>query len=161
MICSIPLAAASSTMYWMMGLSTIGSISLGWALVAGKKRVPRPAAGKTALRTRLFVISPAAQPQNRMFTAAAIIDTRRHGTRRLLFQLYVRRKLGRRLQRDLGMLEMKVGGVLVGLGCGEHLGVAEQVADERDARRRIVGRMQAIRQNYRRVAGQIRVNQLA
>src|SRR5215469_13491053 len=36
----------------MMGLSTIGNISLGCALVAGKKRVPRPAAGRTALRTR-------------------------------------------------------------------------------------------------------------
>src|SRR5579864_1020780 len=35
----------------MMGLSTSGSISLGWALVAGRKRVPRPAAGNTALRT--------------------------------------------------------------------------------------------------------------
>src|ERR1022692_5001165 len=35
----------------MMGLSTSGNISLGWALVAGRKRVPRPAAGKTALRT--------------------------------------------------------------------------------------------------------------
>src|SRR5271163_3814017 len=35
----------------MMGLSTSGSISLGWALVAGRKRVPRPAAGKTALRS--------------------------------------------------------------------------------------------------------------
>src|ERR1035438_4881868 len=35
----------------MIGLSTIGSISLGCALVAGRKRVPSPAAGKTALRT--------------------------------------------------------------------------------------------------------------
>src|SRR5271155_924373 len=35
----------------MIGLSTRGSISLGWALVAGRNRVPRPAAGKTALRT--------------------------------------------------------------------------------------------------------------
>ena len=35
----------------MIGLSTSGSISLGCALVAGRKRVPRPAAGKTALRT--------------------------------------------------------------------------------------------------------------
>src|SRR5262249_9026544 len=42
---------ASSTPYWMMGLSTIGSISLGCALVAGRKRVPSPAAGNTALRT--------------------------------------------------------------------------------------------------------------
>src|SRR5579872_2396438 len=50
-IWSHPEAIASSTPYWMMGLSTSGSISLGWALVAGKKRVPSPAAGKTALRT--------------------------------------------------------------------------------------------------------------
>src|SRR5688572_19498843 len=35
----------------MIGLSTSGSISLGCALVAGRNRVPRPAAGKTALRT--------------------------------------------------------------------------------------------------------------
>src|SRR5271156_2614800 len=51
MIWSQPAATASSTPYWMMGLSTSGSISLGWALVAGRKRVPRPAAGNTALRT--------------------------------------------------------------------------------------------------------------
>src|SRR6266568_5483639 len=50
MISSSPEATASSTTYWMMGLSTSGSISLGCALVAGRKRVPRPAAGKTALR---------------------------------------------------------------------------------------------------------------
>jgi hypothetical protein len=35
----------------MSGLSTRGSISFGDALVAGKKRVPRPAAGKTAFLT--------------------------------------------------------------------------------------------------------------
>jgi len=46
-----PAATASSITYWMMGLSTRGSISLGWALVAGRKRVPSPAAGNTALRT--------------------------------------------------------------------------------------------------------------
>src|SRR5215469_15509700 len=51
MIWSQPEAIASSTPYWMIGLSTTGSISLGWALVAGRKRVPRPAAGNTALRT--------------------------------------------------------------------------------------------------------------
>lgn len=45
----MPLARASSMMYWMVGLSTMGSISLGQALVAGKKRVPKPAAGMTAL----------------------------------------------------------------------------------------------------------------
>src|SRR5690242_19153092 len=49
--CSIPLAIASSTPYWIVGLSTRGSISFGCALVTGRKRVPRPAAGKIALRT--------------------------------------------------------------------------------------------------------------
>ena len=45
----MPAAAASSTAYWISGLSTTGSISFGLALVAGRKRVPRPATGKTAL----------------------------------------------------------------------------------------------------------------
>src|SRR5690348_12704584 len=44
-----PAAAASSTAYWMSGLSTMGSISFGLALVAGRNRLPRPATGKTAL----------------------------------------------------------------------------------------------------------------
>src|ERR1700719_422598 len=52
--CSIPLAIASSTPYWMVGLSTSGSISFGCALVTGKNLVPRPAAGKIALRTVIF-----------------------------------------------------------------------------------------------------------
>jgi hypothetical protein len=47
----IPDAIASSMPYWMSGLSTSGSISFGIALVAGRKRVPSPAAGNTALRT--------------------------------------------------------------------------------------------------------------
>src|SRR6266545_846233 len=46
---SRPADAASSTTYWIAGLSTTGSISLGVALVAGRNRVPRPAAGMTAL----------------------------------------------------------------------------------------------------------------
>src|SRR5271169_5528948 len=41
----------------MSGLSTIGSISFGIALVAGRKRVPNPATGKTALRTGLCIKS--------------------------------------------------------------------------------------------------------
>ena len=36
-------------MNWMAGLSTIGSISFGCALVAGRNLVPNPAAGMTAL----------------------------------------------------------------------------------------------------------------
>src|ERR1700733_4810525 len=42
----------SSTAYWMSGLSTTVSISLGMAFVAGRKRVPKPATGSTAFRTR-------------------------------------------------------------------------------------------------------------
>ncbi len=53
-----PAAAASSTTYWMAGLSTTGSISFGVALVAGRNRVPSPAAGMTALvRARSTVMS--------------------------------------------------------------------------------------------------------
>src|SRR5438874_7174006 len=47
----MPAALASSIAYWISGLSTTGSISLGIALVAGRKRVPSPATGNTALRT--------------------------------------------------------------------------------------------------------------
>src|SRR5438309_4734300 len=56
MIWSMPAATASSTPYWMMGLSTTMSISFGCALVAGRKRVPSPAAGSTALRTLLRLL---------------------------------------------------------------------------------------------------------
>src|SRR6516164_7794550 len=61
-----PAASASSTAYWMSGLSTTGSISLGLALVAGRKRVPRPATGNTAVRITdldvdLIAISPCPQ----------------------------------------------------------------------------------------------------
>src|SRR6266536_5111865 len=51
MMLSTPAATASSTPYWMVGLSTSGSISFGCAFVAGRNRVPRPAAGNTAFRT--------------------------------------------------------------------------------------------------------------
>src|SRR5258707_10803994 len=44
-----PAESASSTAYWISGLSTMGSISLGLALVAGRNRLPRPATGNTAL----------------------------------------------------------------------------------------------------------------
>jgi hypothetical protein len=46
-----PAATASSTTYWIEGLSTTGSISFGVLFVAGRKRVPMPAAGMTALVT--------------------------------------------------------------------------------------------------------------
>src|SRR5258705_4081477 len=59
-IWSQPEAMASSTPYWMIGLSTRGSISLGWALVAGRKRVPSPAAGNTAFR--IFIMAAVMLP---------------------------------------------------------------------------------------------------
>src|SRR3954452_6281545 len=71
----IPARTASSTTYWIAGLSTTGSISLGIALVAGRKRVPSPAAGMTALRTvfRAFITQdyPCGQaiPRFRPFSA--------------------------------------------------------------------------------------------
>ena len=55
---SSPAATASSTTYWMAGLSTTGSISFGVALVAGRNRVPSPAAGITALRTVASLLMP-------------------------------------------------------------------------------------------------------
>src|SRR5919206_4053622 len=48
---STPASSASSTAYWMSGRSTTVSISFGIALVAGRKRVPSPATGKTAFLT--------------------------------------------------------------------------------------------------------------
>src|SRR5690606_30291665 len=51
--CSMPASRASSRAYCTTGRSTMVSISLGMALVAGRKRVPLPATGMTALRTVL------------------------------------------------------------------------------------------------------------
>jgi hypothetical protein len=42
----------------MVGVSTTGSISLGTALVAGRNRVPMPAAGMTAFLTTADVAMP-------------------------------------------------------------------------------------------------------
>src|SRR5215217_2479508 len=52
--CSMPAALASSATCWTTGRSTTVSISFGTALVAGRKRVPRPATGRTALRMRFM-----------------------------------------------------------------------------------------------------------
>src|SRR5262245_14617439 len=55
MKCSMPASRASSTTCWISGRSTTVSISFGIALVAGRKRVPSPATGNTALRMRLVI----------------------------------------------------------------------------------------------------------
>src|SRR6187549_3772978 len=48
---SMPAPSASSMTICSSGVSPIGSSSLGTALVAGRNRVPHPAAGTTAQRT--------------------------------------------------------------------------------------------------------------
>ena len=45
---SMPASVSSSTTYWTTGRRPTGSISLGWDLVAGRRRVPSPATGTTA-----------------------------------------------------------------------------------------------------------------
>ena len=63
----MPAATASSTTYWIAGLSTTGSISFGIALVAGRKRVPSPAAGITALIEGRVMQRPYRRCVNGMF----------------------------------------------------------------------------------------------
>src|ERR1051325_3308541 len=62
----MPASLASSTTYWIRGISTMVSISFGIALVAGRKRVPRPATGKTALR--MAFMEPARMEPWRVYT---------------------------------------------------------------------------------------------
>src|SRR3990172_2983197 len=68
----MPEATASSMTYWIVGLSTIGNISLGWALVAGRKRVPSPAAGNTAFR--IVIASPLAVSSGKSGHAREALD---------------------------------------------------------------------------------------
>src|SRR5256885_3806482 len=60
----MPAAAASSSAYWMSGLSTTGIISFGLALVTGRKRLPKPATGNTAFLS-LAISAPQDLPQLR------------------------------------------------------------------------------------------------
>src|SRR6185503_1460833 len=76
----MPAAAASSTAYWISGLSTTGSISFGLALVAGRNRLPIPATGKTAL-VILFCIR---LPFSQQLRQAAFIEHRDAERARLL-----------------------------------------------------------------------------
>src|SRR5580692_8786195 len=85
---SAPADKASSTAYWISGLSTIGSISLGLALVTGRNLVPRPATGKTTAFTGcamvlLLLVSsskhngiPNATPSDISHTLLAQLDDR-------------------------------------------------------------------------------------
>src|ERR1017187_9721450 len=62
---SAPAESASSTAYWISGLSTIGSISFGLALVTGRNRLPSPATGNTALVTLAMAIEVPAERRRR------------------------------------------------------------------------------------------------
>src|SRR4029077_1897568 len=76
MNCSMPAALASSTAYWISGRSTIGSISFGMALVAGRKRAPRPPTGKMALRTGLNVMRDPSLTEVTFCHRGAVLDNR-------------------------------------------------------------------------------------
>src|SRR6266508_3683824 len=58
----------------MIGLSTSTSISFGWAFVAGRKRVPSPAAGKTALRIGPFMAAIVTQINSRTDCGFLMLD---------------------------------------------------------------------------------------
>src|ERR671925_195021 len=82
----MPAAAASSTAYWMSGLSTTGIISFGLALVTGRKRLPKPATGNTA-----FLSFGIAAPQD--LAQLRFID-HRHAEAARLVELAARLRAG-------------------------------------------------------------------
>src|SRR5262249_46304392 len=99
-----PEATASSTTYWMVGLSTSGSISLGCALVTGRNRVPSPAAGNTPLRTFIRQRSLLGGPGRRPLLA---LEDLLDAAAQLVFrvQALVRLDLGRQAEDRLGAAE--------------------------------------------------------
>src|ERR1700760_1935410 len=72
----MPAAMASSTAYWIRGLSTTGSISFGLALVAGRKRGPRPATGNTAVRITDFGIGLIKLLQRWVFEPSSVLTAK-------------------------------------------------------------------------------------
>src|SRR5260221_12361486 len=87
----MPAAAASWTAYWMSGLSTIGIISFGLALVTGRNRLPNQATGNTAFLS-LGITAPSETP-----SAAAHRSPERRGCGLFLaFSPHLRRPRRRR-----------------------------------------------------------------
>src|SRR4249920_1329051 len=99
----MPAAAASSTAYWMSGLSTIGSISFGLALVTGRKRLPRPATGKTAFLSFTPMGSEVFQLLNEFFFLENR-DTERAGLVELGSGVFARDHIVRFLRHRAGHL---------------------------------------------------------
>ena len=102
MKCSMPASRASSTTCWITGRSTTGSISLGTALVAGRKRVPSPATGKIAFRIG-FMDGPRRSGAQLFQSAAALRQARGGGpaSTRETGQFPATVKLWRALRRKL------------------------------------------------------------
>ena len=141
----IPFWTASSTTYWMAGLSTRASISLGWALAAGRNRVPRPAAGMTAFLTdvghgRLFYhrLGPSRSSSESEYTWHSSGESASCRVRR---------------QEDPGRMPTYEYACKT---CGEHLEVVQSFKD--DAADRVPGvrgtAAQGVRQHRHRLQGQ-------
>src|SRR5579885_2844776 len=95
----MPAATASSTTYWIAGLSTRVSISFGVALVAGRNRVPRPAAGMTALRTGMQrVLPPVGTARGAVLLALVERECQRRGGRVVPTYEYACRECGQHLE---------------------------------------------------------------
>src|SRR5882762_2414837 len=74
-------ARASSNAYWISGLSTTVRPYFGLALVAGRKRVPRPATGNTAVRMAdlkvVLIGIPSRGPYGSLLGALGPLEDRR------------------------------------------------------------------------------------
>src|SRR6185437_4980125 len=81
----------------MSGLSTTGSISLGLALVAGRKRVPRPATGNTAVRITDFGV----------ILIGSLLDIM--PSCRQVYRFLAQRRLGKTALRDFSIAACAIG----------------------------------------------------
>src|SRR5918996_720711 len=82
----MPESTASCTTYWIDGISMMGKSSFGTALVAGRKRVPKPATGMTAFLSFMQKLRSLLDESPRFFflnllVRLAVDAERRHGTR--------------------------------------------------------------------------------
>src|SRR5260370_35936280 len=112
---SRPAASASSTTSWRMGTSTMGSIAFGTALVTGKKRVPRPAAGLPAVLSLGATVPRSLLGRALGFLLGFFLLLRLFRLLGWLLLPLGGGRLGRRLLGGLGRLPLRLG---FGLGLG-------------------------------------------
>src|SRR5450830_808704 len=124
----IPAATASSTAYWINGLSMMGSISLCCALVAGKKRLPSPATGNTAFLIFLVIAAPDKKSTSSHGVVGIIAQSRHSFGTGLLGTVagHAGRAGGRSIFRP--GLDQGQQGVLVQNGDAEFLGLGQLAA---------------------------------